>query len=48
MGCVRYRIYPSDSGGWTLDLESRLAGPYATRLMTLQVALVEAAYLRGV
>ena len=47
MDCLRYCIYPSDSGGWTLDLETRVAGPYATRHMALQVALAEAAHLRA-
>ena len=47
MACVPYRVYPSDSGGWMLDLETRVAGPYATRHLALQVALAEAAHLRA-
>jgi hypothetical protein len=47
MTCVPYRVYPSDCGGWTLDLESRVAGPYATRNLALQVAMAEAAHLRA-
>jgi hypothetical protein len=47
MACVPYRVYPSDSGGWMLDLESRVAGPYTTRHLALQVALAEAAHLRA-
>jgi len=47
MACVPYRVYPSDSGGWMLDLETRVAGPYATHHLALQVALAEAAHLRA-
>lgn len=47
MTCVPYRVYPSDSGGWMLDLETRVAGPYATRHLALQVALAELAHLRA-
>ena len=47
MTCTRYLVRPADSGGWTLDLKSRVAGPYATRNLALQVALAEAAHLRA-
>ena len=47
MACVPYRVYPADSGGWRVDLKTRVAGPYATRHLALQVALAEAAHLRA-
>jgi len=47
MTCTQYLVHPADSGGWTLDLQTRIAGPYATRNLALQVALAEAALLRA-
>ena len=31
MACVPYLVYPHDSGGWTVDLKTRVAGHYTTR-----------------
>lgn len=47
MTCMQYFVHPADSGGWTIDLRSRVAGPYAARNLALQVALAEAAPLRA-
>jgi hypothetical protein len=47
MACVPYLVHPHDSGGWTVDLKTRVAGPYTTRHLALQLALAEAAQLRA-
>ena len=45
MSCTQYSVHPDPSGGWTAHLESRDAGPYASRDLALRVAALQAVRL---
>ena len=47
MACTEYLIRPCETGGWMSRLETREAGPYATRDFALRVAVADALRVRA-
>jgi hypothetical protein len=47
MDCTQYLVLPCEPGGRMTRLDSRAAGPYATRDFALRVAIAEALRLRA-
>jgi hypothetical protein len=47
MDCTEYLVHPCEAGGWMSRLESREAGPYATRDFALRVAVADALRMRA-
>jgi hypothetical protein len=45
LGCKKYIVCPSNRGGWIAKIETREAGPYASRDLALRVAVAEAGRL---
>ena len=47
MACTQYTVIPNSRGGWSVHLDSRDAGPYATRELAVQVAVAEVHHLQA-